>query len=158
DPALLEYAGGNTFSGRVFPIPPRGYNRVLIAYEELLPFAGDQVLYRFPLPTCKLTELQFTLQADAAECLQPVFRPGEAKRQDGGGQISYSHTWKDEGPGGDVLFSYTPPNPEVQAISGRRGSNAGRYVFARVRPNLPVAEGKPFAERAVFLLDTSLSE
>src|SRR5262249_38905215 len=37
DPALLEYAGGNTFSGRVFPIQPKGYNRVLIAYEELLP-------------------------------------------------------------------------------------------------------------------------
>src|SRR5205807_7420179 len=55
DPALLEYAGGNTFSGRVFPIPPRGYNRVLIAYEELLPFAQDRVLYRYPLPDCKLT-------------------------------------------------------------------------------------------------------
>ena len=40
DPALLEYAGGNTFSGRVFPIPPKGYNRVLIAYEELLPVAA----------------------------------------------------------------------------------------------------------------------
>ena len=36
DPALLEYAGGNTFRGRVFPIPPNGYNRVLIAYEETL--------------------------------------------------------------------------------------------------------------------------
>src|SRR5205807_5522473 len=52
DPALLEYASGNTFSGRVFPIPPRGYNRVLIAYEELLPSSQGQVAYRFPLPDC----------------------------------------------------------------------------------------------------------
>ena len=36
DPALLEYAGGNTFRGRVFPIAPKGYNRVIIAYEETL--------------------------------------------------------------------------------------------------------------------------
>src|SRR5205814_10502386 len=56
DPALLEYAGGNTFSGRVFPIPPKGYNRVLIAYEELLPVASAKVQYRFPLPDCKLAE------------------------------------------------------------------------------------------------------
>src|SRR5262249_6458900 len=27
DPALLEYAGGNTFSGRVFPIPAKGFSR-----------------------------------------------------------------------------------------------------------------------------------
>src|SRR5947199_8110045 len=63
DPALLEYSGGNTFTGRVFPIPPKGYNRVLIAYEELLPFAGEQMQYRFALPDCKLMELQFALSA-----------------------------------------------------------------------------------------------
>src|SRR5207247_1028366 len=68
DPALLEYSGGNTFSGRVFPIQPRGYNRVLISYEELLPFTGNGVQYRFPLPDCRLTELQFSLNVDAAEC------------------------------------------------------------------------------------------
>src|SRR5205814_10594036 len=68
DPALLEYPGGNTFSGRVFPIQPRGFNRVLIAYEELLPYTPRGVQYRFPLPNCKLAELQLTLGADAAEC------------------------------------------------------------------------------------------
>src|SRR5207247_6183870 len=46
DPALLEYAGGNTFSGRVFPIPAKGFTRVLIAYEELLPYTQAGVQYR----------------------------------------------------------------------------------------------------------------
>src|SRR5262249_53396631 len=55
-PALFEYAGGNTFRGRVFPIPPKGYNRVLIAYEELLPVVEGRALYRFPLPGRKLAE------------------------------------------------------------------------------------------------------
>src|SRR5215813_12790850 len=78
DPALLEYAGGNTFSGRVFPIPPKGYNRVLIAYEEQLPFVGEQVRYRFPLPDCNLSEMQFTLSAGAAQCKDATFAPKEA--------------------------------------------------------------------------------
>ncbi len=69
DPALLEYAGGNTFTGRVFPIPPHGYTRVLLAYEELLPVTGEQMLYRFPLPGRKLSEVRFTLSADSKECL-----------------------------------------------------------------------------------------
>ena len=66
DPALLEYAGGNTFSGRVFPIPAKGFNRVIFAYEELLPCGQDQATYRFALPDSKLTDLQFNLTADAA--------------------------------------------------------------------------------------------
>src|SRR5262249_17731088 len=65
DPALLEYTGGNTFSGRVFPIPPKGFSRVILAYEELLPVIGTQDVYRFALPDCKLNDVQFTFQADA---------------------------------------------------------------------------------------------
>src|SRR4029077_4678656 len=82
DPALLDYAGGNTFSGRVFPIPPKGYNRVIIAYEELLPVSQAQVLYRFPLPDCKLTELQYTLNANAEECKEPTFKPDHTTKEE----------------------------------------------------------------------------
>src|SRR5262249_6241281 len=68
DPALLEYAGGNTFRGRVFPIPASGYNRVVMAYEELLPVSDGKMVYRFPLPDTRLSTLHFSLQARASEC------------------------------------------------------------------------------------------
>ncbi|MBY0527316.1 MAG: hypothetical protein K2R98_28225 [Gemmataceae bacterium] len=136
DPALLEYAGGNTFSGRVFPIPPRGYNRVILAYEELLPATDSGVQYRFGLPDCKLTELQFTLRANADECREAVFRPADAKKDEGGGQLAFSRTWKDQGPGGEALFAFHPPTPQVQAISGRHGDSGPTYVYARIRPDL----------------------
>jgi hypothetical protein len=158
DPALLEYAGGNTFSGRVFPIPAKGYNRVLLAYEELLPIMAGKAVYRFALPEVKLSELQFTLRASTAEGERPGFLPATATKQEGGGQVVYSQTWKDKSPGGDALFAYTPANAEVQAISGRQGENGPHYLYARVRPNLPVEADKPFAQHGVFLLDTSLSE
>ncbi len=58
-----------------------------------------------------------------------------------------------------MLFACTPAHPDVQTISGRQGDNGPRYVYARLRPSLKnVANGKPFASHAVFLLDTSLSE
>ena len=42
--ALLEQVAPNTFRGQVFPIPARGYNRVILAYEETLPqLAGQRV-------------------------------------------------------------------------------------------------------------------
>jgi tetratricopeptide (TPR) repeat protein len=158
DPALLEYAGGNTFSGRVFPIPAKGYNRVIIAYEELLPVSQARALYRFPLPDCKLTELQYTLNASAEECKEPTFKPDDTKKAEAGSRLAYHRTWKDNGPGGDVVFAYTPPRPHIQVISGRQVEGGAVHVYARVRPELKVKADRPFASHAVFLLDTSLSE
>jgi tetratricopeptide (TPR) repeat protein len=158
DPALLEYAGGNTFSGRVFPIPPKGYNRVLIAYEELLPVAREQCVYRYALPDCKLTELRFTLNASGPDCKEAVFQPKEATKAEGGDVLSFTKTWADKGPGGEAVFAFRPPQPQVQAISGRQGESGPLYLYARIRPDLDVAKAAPFSENAVFLLDTSLSE
>jgi hypothetical protein len=159
DPALLEYASGNTFSGRVFPIPPRGYNRVILAYEELLPVVGDKVAYRFPLPNRPLKEMQFTLQANAADCKAPLFFPKDTKREEGGSFLSYARTWTNGTPDGQIVFAFTPAHPELQAISGRQGENGPQYVYARLRPELSkVQSERAFAGQAVFLLDTSLSE
>jgi hypothetical protein len=158
DPALLEYAGGNTFSARIFPIPAKGYNRVVVAYEELLPGADGRVFYRYPLPDCKLTELQLSVQAKTADCRDVAFRPEGAKKEEGGGQVVFRHKWTAKGPGGEAVFAFTPPQPDIQAIAGRQGENGPHYLYARIRPDLKAEAAKPFAEHAVFLLDTSLSE
>jgi len=158
DPALMEYAAGNTFRGRVFPIPPKGFNRVILAYEELLPCSQDQVIYRYPLPEDKLGEIQFTLNASAAECKKPSFKPDDARKDEGGSQLAYTKTWKDKGPGGDVLFTYTPADPRIQTLAGRQGDNGQVHLYARIRPELKAEAGKAFAKHAIFLLDTSLSE
>ena len=159
DPALLEYAGGNTFRGRVFPIAPKGYNRVLIAYEELLPITGDRMLYRFPLPGKKLSELKFSLQANTGACKEPRFQPDGAGKDESGGQVRFTRTWKDEKPRGEVLFSCTPADPRIQAISGQQGDNGPCYTYVRLRPEVPsVDKGPAFASHAVFLLDTSLCD
>jgi Vault protein inter-alpha-trypsin domain len=159
DPALLEYAGGNTFRGRVFPIPRKGYNRVLIAYEETLPQTGaGRNVYRFPLPDCKLDELSLVLSASPAECKEPAFQPKKAAKSGGKTLLTYHHAWAGKGPGGDAVFSFAPPNPELQAISGRQNESGSHYLYARVRPELKTEEAKPFSEHGVFVLDASLSE
>lgn len=158
DPALLEYAGGNTFSGRVFPIPAKGYNRVVIAYEELLPTSQGKTFYRYPLPDCPLQDIQFTLQANAEECREVEFKPASAKKEEGGSQLFYTKTWKQKGPDGEVLFAFAPARADVQAIAGRQGDSGPVSLYARVRPDLAAAMAKPFARHAVFLLDCSLSE
>lgn len=158
DPALLDYAGGNTFSGRISSVPAKGYNRVVIAYEELLPVNGEQVVYRFPLPDSKLRDLQFDLYASAESCKNLVFQPADAKQEEANGRLAFHKNWTEQAPGGEVQFAHTPAIPTVQAISTLVGPGDGAYVYARLRPQLKARESRPFADRAVFLLDTSLSE
>jgi hypothetical protein len=158
DPALLEYAGGNTFSGRVFPIAAKGYSRVMFAYEELLPATDDSVQYRFALPTGKLKNLQFTLQTDEACSRNAVFQPDDGECARKGKSVSYSRSWKGKGPGGEAIFAFRAPTAGIQAVSGRQGENGPYYLYTRIRPDVKTQQAKPFADRAVFLLDTSLSE
>jgi Vault protein inter-alpha-trypsin domain len=46
DPALLEQAGGNEFSARVFPIPPNGVKEIILSYSQELP---ERTPYSLPL-------------------------------------------------------------------------------------------------------------
>lgn len=157
DPGLLEYAAGNTFRGRVFPIPAHGYNRVILAYEETLPITGGRMLYRYPLPGCKVDELTFTLQADAAACQKVEFPIKEGKVDEKAGHLLCSRTWRNEKPTGDILFSCVPADPHLQAISGRNGDGP-LHLYTRIRPEIQAERTAPFAKHGVFLLDTSLSE
>ncbi|MFO0880562.1 MAG: hypothetical protein U0840_24715 [Gemmataceae bacterium] len=159
DPALLEYASGNTFRGRVFPIAPGGYNRVILAYEETLPVMAERLVYRYALPTCKLQELRFSLQAGARECLDVTVQPKEARRETTDERIHVSHAWSNTTPGGEVLFSTRPASPMMQTVSGTHRENGPVYFYARVRPKLDeVPTAEPSSQHAVFLLDTSQSE
>lgn len=49
DPALLEKGKGNTYNIRVYPIPAKGYKRVVIAYEQELLFKENAHYYHLPL-------------------------------------------------------------------------------------------------------------
>lgn len=49
DPALLEWVSGAEFSLKIFPIEPHKSRRVLLAYNEVLPFDGERLSYVHPL-------------------------------------------------------------------------------------------------------------
>ncbi|MBN2489281.1 MAG: hypothetical protein JXQ29_00325 [Planctomycetes bacterium] len=160
DPALLEYAGGNTFSGRVFPIEPKGFNRVIVAYEEHLDLAGDSVRYSFPLPDCALELLHLTVALPKDEARSDRWSPEKgAARSVVNGRIVYEQAWEEtRGPGGEAVLAWVPADERVQAAAGPDPTRPGAVYTARVRPPLAAEVESAWAERAVFLLDTSLSE
>jgi hypothetical protein len=49
DPGLLEWAGGNIFKARVYPIPAHSEKRIRISYTQVLPLKGNRYRYSYAL-------------------------------------------------------------------------------------------------------------
>ncbi|MBL8898236.1 MAG: hypothetical protein JNM84_11440 [Planctomycetes bacterium] len=159
DPALLEWAGGDHFRGRVFPIPAGGLKRVLIAYERTLPMDGEALRLDLPLPKQMLRDLAITLDLRAEGARAASWNLGGAPRAEAGLQ-RYTYELRNGVPEVDLELRVEPTDARAQAIAGRRAEAAeseGAYFYARVRPEIP-AVTRRFAKRAIFAVDTSLSE
>ncbi len=161
DPALLEYAGGNTFRGRVFPIPAKGYNRVILAYEETLPLGDEGLRYRFALPDCDLGLLHITVSSPVKGVREIVLEPAPGNQGEvvEGRRLQQLAWEKEKGPGGDLSIRIVPESSEALCLSGPDQSRAqGQAFLASLHPRLPMTKIGKGTPRAVFLLDTSLSE
>jgi len=60
DPGLVEKTKGNNFRTRIYPIPAKGYKRVLIGVEQTLISENGGLLYRLPLLSEQVIK-EFTL-------------------------------------------------------------------------------------------------
>ncbi|AXT51408.1 DUF2135 domain-containing protein [Aquimarina sp. BL5] len=49
DPGILSKTKGNFYKTRIYPIPEKGYKRVLFAVEHILPITGNELHYLLPM-------------------------------------------------------------------------------------------------------------
>jgi Vault protein inter-alpha-trypsin domain/von Willebrand factor type A domain len=83
DPGLLEWAGGNLFKARVYPIGAE--KRIRISYTQVLPKQGDTYVYRYALQSdllrqFPLRQLRIQVDVSSAEPLADVSCPTHACR------------------------------------------------------------------------------
>ncbi|MGI5860929.1 MAG: VWA domain-containing protein [Myxococcales bacterium] len=164
DPALLEWAGGNDFEARVYPIPPRSLKRVVLVYEQTLLFEGGKAHLSLPLPERPVPQAEAHLYVDEEKAqIEALSLAGaDARAAIGEKQGSFRAARLDlsgRAFEGALSLSMRPPDARAQFIVG--GGDAalpGRFVFGRLFPDVPDREiPKPTGE-AVFVVDTSLSE
>jgi hypothetical protein len=149
DPALVEWAGAGIFSARVFPLVPRKLHRIVIGYDVNLLRLGDDLVYRLDLPDsvgeCTV-DLNVAAKAGKEAKIRPEVRPFTAA--------------------GRAYFHYERPEYrqfEVRMVNGGNtvihgaDPETGPFFAASFQPNLPKGGDAVGAERAVFLVDTSLS-
>ncbi|WP_417886850.1 VIT domain-containing protein [Zunongwangia sp.] len=73
DPALLEKTQGNNYKARIFPIEPKSYKRVILAYDEELILNKDELFYQLPLEyDVKLKEFNLKISIADVEDVSDV--------------------------------------------------------------------------------------
>ncbi|MBN9521910.1 VWA domain-containing protein [bacterium] len=80
DPGLLEYMGNGLMRMKVFPIPPRGDQRVKISFRSVAPRDGAVVEYTYPLrtdgrATATLEEFSVKVSLKSQLAIQNVYSP-----------------------------------------------------------------------------------
>ncbi|MCY1075802.1 VIT domain-containing protein [Archangium lansingense] len=160
DPALLEWAGGSTFSARVFPLPPHSLKRVVIAYEQTLVFDGQQLRYTWPLPpgAGKALKVSARVHVDPRHATSVTVSPETAESK----QLEMWRKWDWSALSGDgsLDVAIAPPDAHADTLIGVDPAGlAGPAFFSRVRlpERLTTSSAGARTGRAVLVVDTSLS-
>jgi tetratricopeptide (TPR) repeat protein len=160
DPALLEWAGGNSFSARIFPIAANGRKRVVLVYDQEPLSLGGRAALPLAVPAKLPPAFRLEVAADARawtdarlhsagaeEALEAVGGAGLDRRDlDLSGRTAE----------GAFLLSAAPADARVQSGFAEESGIAGPLVHARLRPEVALREDAPTGD-ALLLVDTSLS-
>ncbi len=159
DPGLLEKVEGNAFRARVYPVPARGSRRIVLAYEQELPFAarseGEALRYHLPFafaePIPSFTFKVLVHEQELAPKLESSPLPGLAFRR---WQRAYvAEERRDNARLDQPLTVLLPRPPDAKALFLER--DGGHFALA-LNPRLP-KEPKTLPGRLLLLFDASAS-
>ena len=165
DPALLEYAGGNLFKMRVFPIEPHSEKRVQLGYTQILPRSSGKVTYTYPLFSEML--IKNPLHALTIECrvlsslgitalaspthLAPAAISTDGKR----GALAFNAA--EYSPTRDFTVTYNVPDPEeCTTFANLRPDDPDGYFMVQLCPKVEVP-AREAPQRLVLVVDGSAS-
>ena len=161
DPGLLEKTEGNAFRARVYPVPARGTRRILLAYEQDLPFApvaeGEALRYHLPFdfkePIPSFTFRVQVHEQDLPPRLESSPLAGFAFKRWQRAFLAEDH--RENARLDQPLTVLLPRTPEAKALFLERAGAATWFALA-VNPRLP-KEPKVLPGRLLLLYDASAS-
>ncbi len=165
DPALLEWAGGNMFKMRVFPIEAKSEKRVLLSYYQVLKREHGRIRFTYPLvsdalQTHPVGEIDVKLTVASTPQIISVVAPGNktAEVKSDAGSITASLNIKKASPKADFVLDYrvAKGDGELVVVPYWHSRDGEGYFLMIFSPELEEADSeKPAASRFVFVVDKS---
>ncbi len=169
DPALLEYAGAELVTYRIFPIQPNEKKRITLRYTQLLRADNQLVTYTYPLNTRKhnakqLKDVSIKVTIESAQSIKSIYSPThdiditrhgenkatvgfEARQPDAESdfQVIYA-LQKTDAPIGVHLMTFNDPDDAAD--------DKGGFFLLLASPGA-FTKGEVIAKDVVFVVDTS---
>ena len=149
DPALMEWSGAGIFSSRVFPLAPNKLHRIVIGYDVDLLQAGNALEYRLDLPEGieqQVVDIDVASLTGSALTVTP-------ETEGVPGNVSSHYRW--ENPlDKTVVIRYETPSTLMLTGSD---PEIGSFFSSRITPDLSSGVTNAGSDRAIFMVDTSLS-
>jgi Ca-activated chloride channel family protein len=164
DPGLLEYMGRDLLRMRVFPVPPKGDQKVTLSYEAVGERSGDLAEYVYPLKTdgkATATLEAFSIEATikSQHAVQNVYSPTHAiaiKRQNDK-QVTVTFERNQGLLDKDFQLFYQLGDKDVglTALTHRPISTEPGYFMLLVTPKVEMKKEYQVPRDMVLVLDTS---
>jgi Ca-activated chloride channel family protein len=164
DPGLLEYVGNNLFRMRVFPIPPKGDQKVTLRYNAVVEREGDLVEYLYPLKTdgkatSTLEAFAITATIKSQHGVQNVYSPTHSitLQRVGDKEVKVNFEKSQGLLDKDFQLFYQLGDKDVglTALTYRPVSAENGYVMMLLTPKVELSKSYDVPRDMVFVLDTS---
>lgn len=162
DPGLLEYAGRNLFSARIYPVPANGDKKVELTYKEALPYNDGTYRYVYPLNTkafagMPIGSLSINVALKTRTPLTNIYTPFQtvAIKRDGDqrARISYEASGVSRDQDFELLYSVSSDEVGLSLLSYRKGSEDG-YFLLLISPTFASAD-RAMPKDIILVLDKS---
>jgi Ca-activated chloride channel family protein len=164
DPGLLEYMGNNLLRMRVFPIPPKGDQKVALSFTCVAAREGDLVEYIYPLKTngratSTLEEFSITANIRSQHHVTNVYSPTHAisLKRNTDKEVSVSFDRNQGLLDKDFQLFYATGDKDVglTALTHRPIANQNGYFSLLITPRVEIPKEYQVPRDLVLVLDTS---
>lgn len=163
DPALLEYAGQDTFKARIFPIEPRANKRITLSYTQVLKSDNGLVGYLYPLNTEKFSAapiktVSIKIDLDAGRPLKSIYAPSHSVeiRRHGDSRATIGFEDRNVKPDTDFQFFHATEDKDIGVnLMTFKERNEDGYFLLLASPGTELKTKQVAPKDVAFVLDTS---
>ena len=164
DPGLLEYMGNGMMRLRIFPVPPKGDQKITLSFKHIAPQDAGVVEYVYPLKTdgkATRTLEEFSIKATikSQHPIQNVYSPTHAVAltRNGDKEVSITFERNQAILDKDFQLFYSVGNKEIgiTPLFHRPVTSEDGYFLLLISPQLEVSKTTLIPRDLVLVLDTS---